>query len=64
MSVCRRILTCVFFVGSLAVPPTAHAQYSNRCFTNRGWCYVPGAAPLGAPCYCGSPYGPIAGRVG
>jgi len=64
MSGYRRLLALGLFAASLVVPEAASAQYSNRCFTNMGWCWLPGAAPLGSPCYCGSPYGPQPGRVG
>jgi hypothetical protein len=39
-------------------------QVSNRCLTPYFWCYLPGFAPIGASCWCASPNGPIAGRVG
>jgi len=42
----------------------AQAPMSNRCFTPSFWCWLPGFAPIGMPCYCGTPYGPIQGRVG
>lgn len=36
---------------------------SNRCFTPAFWCVLPFAAPIGASCYCGTPYGPVNGVV-
>jgi hypothetical protein len=39
-------------------------QASNRCLTPYFWCYLPGYAPVGAACWCASPNGPVAGRVG
>ena len=35
-----------------------------RCLTPAGACFVQGAAPPGAACWCATPYGPVAGRVG
>ena len=38
-------------------------QVSNRCFTPQFWCYLPGNAPVGARCWCATPYGPVEGVV-
>lgn len=38
-------------------------QMSNRCFTPSFWCFLPGYAPIGAPCWCATPYGPVGGIV-
>src|SRR5262249_50384560 len=35
-----------------------------RCVTPAGLCFLQIAAPIGAPCWCATPYGPVAGRVG
>jgi hypothetical protein len=42
------------------------AQYPQmvRCFTPQGMCWLPGSAPPGTPCWCATPYGPVAGRTG
>ena len=37
---------------------------SNRCFTPSFWCLLPDLAPVGTLCYCGTPFGPVNGRVG
>ncbi len=39
-------------------------QMSNRCLTPYFWCFLPAYGPVGTPCWCASPNGPIAGRVG
>jgi hypothetical protein len=43
-----------------------YVQYptSNRCLTPSFWCLLPGYAQVGSPCWCGTTYGPVAGRVG
>jgi hypothetical protein len=44
--------------------PVQLAQYvSNVCYTPVGWCYLPQYAPIGTPCWCASPYGPVGGYV-
>jgi hypothetical protein len=35
-----------------------------RCVTPAGSCFIPGNARPGTPCWCSTPYGPVAGRVG
>lgn len=39
-------------------------QMSNRCLTPYFWCVLPVYAPVGTACWCASPNGPVAGRVG
>jgi hypothetical protein len=34
------------------------------CFTPQFWCWMPQVGPVGALCYCPSPYGWVAGRLG
>lgn len=41
----------------------AQTPMSNRCFTPSFWCWLPSFAPIGLPCYCGTPSGPAAGIV-
>jgi len=44
--------------------PTLLAQYmSNICATPYGLCYMAQYGPIGSPCWCPSPYGPIGGVV-
>jgi hypothetical protein len=38
-------------------------QVSNRCATPYFYCILPGYAPIGTPCWCASPNGPVAGSV-
>ena len=45
-------------------PVQSQSGMSNVCRTPYGACYLPHAAPRGAPCWCGTPYGPVAGSVG
>lgn len=42
----------------------AAQQLSNRCLTPYFWCYIPQYGPAGTPCWCASPNGPVAGRLG
>jgi hypothetical protein len=39
-------------------------QTSNRCLTPYFWCFLPGYGPVGAPCWCATPNGPVGGHVG
>jgi hypothetical protein len=45
-------------------PLGLQAPVSNKCLTPAFFCYLPSYGPVGAPCWCASPYGPVAGRVG
>jgi len=45
------------------VAPQQFSQMSNVCRTYAGPCGLPGPGPLGASCYCQTPYGPIWGTV-
>lgn len=47
----------------LQAEPAAQ-QMSNRCLTPYFWCILPQYGPVGAPCWCASPNGPVGGRVG
>ena len=38
-------------------------QVSNRCATPYFFCFLPGYAPIGTPCWCATPNGPVAGTV-
>jgi hypothetical protein len=42
-----------------------HVQYQQvvRCVTPQGICWLQGYAPPGAPCWCATPYEPVAGQV-
>lgn len=46
-----------------ATGAAAQVYLSNRCFTQHFWCFMQQAAPIGAQCWCGSPYGPVPGVV-
>ena len=39
------------------------AQYAVMCVTRYGTCPLYGPLPIGAPCVCYTPYGPIPGRA-
>lgn len=41
----------------------AGAGVSNICGTVLGTCGLPGSAPAGTPCWCGTPAGPVTGSV-
>ena len=49
--------------GPFTVRPTVPQQVSNVCVTPVVSCYLPGPAPIGTPCWCATPYGPVNGRV-
>lgn len=34
---------------------------SNRCVTPSGTCYVQQSGPIGSPCWCNTPWGPVTG---
>jgi hypothetical protein len=38
-------------------------QFGFRCLTPQFWCGLPQPGPVGTPCYCNSPMGPINGFV-
>jgi hypothetical protein len=42
---------------------TAQVPQSNRCVTPTFYCFLPRYAPVGVPCWCASPYGPVGGVV-
>jgi len=35
----------------------------SRCASQFGLCFMPGAGPVGGPCYCQTPYGPVGGQI-
>ena len=41
----------------------AQQPYSNRCVTPYFTCVLPQPVPVGAACWCATPYGPVAGVV-
>jgi hypothetical protein len=45
------------------VAPFAGAAVSNACGTVLGMCGLPGSAPVGTACWCGTPAGPVTGSV-
>jgi hypothetical protein len=45
------------------VAPFAGAGASNTCGTVLGICGLPGSAPVGTACWCGTPAGPVTGSV-
>ncbi|SEJ88935.1 hypothetical protein SAMN05428950_104174 [Sphingomonas sp. OV641] len=52
-------------IAALTVGADSSAQpMGNRCFTPQFWCWLPSYAPIGVSCFCGTPYGPVWGRVG
>lgn len=58
--------TMVAVTVALLAPSTdtsAQVPVSNRCFTPYFWCFIPHVVPVGTPCYCASPYGPVQGIV-
>jgi len=63
----RRKLVLTAIIGATALlSGPAQSQYapvSNRCFTPQFWCWLPGFGPVGTPCFCNTPYGPVNGVV-
>lgn len=47
----------------VAVQPAQAQPTSNKCYTPQFWCLLPGYGPVGAPCYCNTPYGPVPGII-
>lgn len=41
----------------------AAQQLSNRCATPAGSCVLDQSAPVGTPCWCATPNGPVSGVV-
>ncbi|MDQ0511985.1 hypothetical protein [Ancylobacter amanitiformis] len=35
----------------------------SRCASQAGLCFIPGAAPVGMPCYCQMSFGPVPGQI-
>lgn len=48
---------------TVPIVPGPSPQISSRCGTPYGACPIPGGGPIGAGCYCQSPYGPIGGQL-
>jgi hypothetical protein len=57
-------LAALLAVLAAAGDTLAQPAEGNRCFTPQFWCWLPGYAYLGTPCYCATPYGPVNGVVG
>jgi hypothetical protein len=66
MSKFRPALVAAATLSMLASGADSGAQVpmGNRCFTPQFWCWLPSYGPVGASCYCGTPYGPVWGKVG
>jgi hypothetical protein len=58
-------LTKLMMIGALVLvaSPAAAQPVSNRCVTPQFWCTLPGFGPVGSPCYCNTPYGPVPGII-
>ena len=62
----RRLATAGFVIAAAllgATQSTAHQPMSNRCVTPQFWCWLPGYGPVGAPCFCPTPYGNVPGVI-
>ena len=58
----RRSISLIALAGALVVmSPAAAQQMSNRCVTPQFWCQLSNFGPVGSPCYCNTPYGPVPG---
>ena len=54
----------VLVLAQSLIYSSAYSQpLSNVCRTPYGACNLQGSAPIGTPCWCGTPYGPVAGTV-
>ena len=64
MNIAKRTGAALFLTIQCLLYPLVQAQsMSNVCRTPYGVCYLRGLAPIGTPCWCGTPYGPVAGSV-
>ena len=55
---------CAMVYAAPSIPQVPPHYPGTICFTPYFWCQLPGALPVGAPCYCNGPYGPVNGRAG
>lgn len=44
-------------------PSVAQAAVSNQCVTPHLTCSLPQSVPVGTPCWCATPNGPVTGTV-
>lgn len=64
-----RTIKLLVAVAAVLSPVSASAQMlpphqpGTICYTQYGWCWMPGVFPLNARCFCNSPQGPIPGIV-
>ncbi len=65
MNIAKCFSVTLFLVSQSLLYSSAQSQpnMSNVCRTPYGACYLQGSAPIGTPCWCGTPYGPVAGSV-
>lgn len=66
MKLIRTLLMVLWMVQGTLFTPLALAQLPPHppgtiCKTPRFWCWVKPPGPVGQPCQCPSPYGPISG---
>lgn len=61
----KRLLSLMAIAAVLLVasPAAAWQQMGNHCVTPQFWCQLPGYGPIGSPCYCNTPYGPVPGII-
>lgn len=59
----RALLAAAFLISASAAYGQYYTPMSQRCFTAQFWCMMPVAAPIGASCFCNSPYGAVPGIV-
>ena len=61
---CDKVVDLSLLSRQRAVGRLLKVQYVARCVTPAGTCFLQTAAPMGTPCWCATPYGPVGGRVG
>jgi len=57
----KKIAVCMGTIFLLTPHPVFAQQMSNRCVTPQFWCQLSNFGPVGSPCYCNTPYGPVPG---
>jgi hypothetical protein len=57
-------VACAALSAAPASPQVPPHYPGTICFTPYVWCQLPGAVPVGTPCFCYTPNGPVYGQAG
>ena len=60
----RSVFVCAALGCTPALPQVPPHYPGTICFTPYVWCQLPGAVPVGARCFCNTPYGQVFGQAG